>query len=340
MRSSKAMTTPLRMLIAASTALVCAAAAGFAAEPRERRTFAPLALPTPLDPEKVALGRMLFSDPILSRRTSISCASCHDLGQGGTVRLPRTRGDDDNEHRFNAPTVYNVALNSVLGWQGAFKSLEALNEKTLLDPGLMGADWSLLTARLLRSPGYSSWFKRIYKRPPDKAGLLDALATFQRSLITPNARFDRYLRGDEDALTRAELEGLTIFMGYGCASCHQGMNLGGNMLQKFGIFPPRPASGPDHDRAEPQSDPRPELDEGLFRVPSLRNVAVTGPYFHDGRVESLPQAVSIMGERQLGRSLSAAETAAIVAFLNTLTGEYDGRKLKPAGPPPVAVDNR
>ena len=340
MRLSKAMTLPFRMLFAASTALVCAAAAGFAAEPRERRTFAPLALPTPLDPEKVALGRMLFSDPILSRRTSISCASCHDLQQGGTVRLPRTRGDDDKEHRFNAPTVYNVALNYVLGWQGAFKSLEALNEKTLLDAGLMGADWSLLTVRLGRSPQYSPWFKRIYKRPPDKASLLDALVTFQKSLITPNARFDQYLRGDKGALTPAELEGLNIFMGYGCASCHQGVNLGGNVLQKFGIFPPLPASGPDHVPAERRLHPGPERDEGLFRVPSLRNVAVTGPYFHDGRVESLPEAVSIMGQRQLGRTLSAAETAAVVAFLNTLTGEYDGRKLEPADPSPVAVDDR
>jgi cytochrome c peroxidase len=328
------------MLFAISTALVCAAATGLAAELRERRTFAPLAIPAPLDPEKVALGGMLFSDPILSKRKSISCASCHDLQQGGTVRLPRTRGDDNQEHRFNAPTIYNVALNSVLGWRGAFKSLEALNERTLLDAGLMAADWSLLESRLGESPRYSPWFKRIYRRPPDKASLLDALVTFQTSLITPNARFDQYLRGDKAALMPTELEGLNIFMGYGCASCHQGVNLGGNMLQKFGIFPPAPLSGPDHDPVERRSRPGPERDEGMFRVPSLRNVAVTGPYFHDGRVETLPEAVSIMGQRQLGRTLSAAETASIVTFLNTLTGEYDGRKLEPAGPPLVTVDDR
>ena len=340
MKSLIARALPICMWFATSMALLLASASGSATELRERRTFAPIALPVPFDSEKVALGRMLFSDPILSKRRSLSCASCHDLQQGGTVRLPRMRGDDDQENRFNAPTIYNVALNYVLGWQGTSKSLEASNEKTLLDRSLMGSDWSLLELRINQSPGYSSWFKRIYGRPPVKADLLDALVTFQKSLITPNARFDQYLRGDEAALMQIEREGLSIFMGYGCASCHQGVNLGGNMLQKFGIFPSLPSSTPDHQWVGQRPLPGSELGKSLFRVPSLRNVAVTGPYFHDGRVETLPEAVSIMGQRQLGRTLSAAETAAIVAFLNTLTGEYDGRKLESTGPPAGAVDHR
>ncbi|WP_230534203.1 cytochrome-c peroxidase, partial [Microvirga roseola] len=317
---------------------LCATITGNATETREHRTFAPLDISAPLDPEKVALGRMLFSDPILSSRQMISCSSCHDLNEGGTVRLPRTVGYDGKEHRFNAPTIFNVAKNYLLGWRGEFKSLEALNEKVLLDVNLMAADWAILEARLSSSPIYSQWFNRIYGHGPDRVSLLDALVTFQRSLITPNARFDTYLRGDSSALRPAELEGLHLFMSYGCASCHQGMNLGGNMMQKFGIFPPTSQLDAVIVPSEGKSPIGHGWDESLFRVPSLRNVAVTGPYFHDGRVESLSEAVSIMGQRQLGRTLSSPEIEAIVAFLNTLTGEYDGRKLHATAP--ATANNR
>jgi cytochrome c peroxidase len=324
------------MLVGVGTALSCAAITGSATELRERRTFAPLETPASLDPDKVALGKMLFSDPILSKRQMISCSSCHDLKEGGTARLPRTIGYDGKEHRFNAPTIFNVASNYLLGWRGEHKSLEALNEKVLLDDNLMAANWNLLAARLGGSSLYSPWFGRIYGRSPDRASLIDALVTFQRSLITPNSRFDQYLRGNESALAPNELRGLRLFMNYGCASCHQGVNLGGNMLQRFGIFPDPPRSGAADDASAGPPPSGTARDGSMFRVPSLRNVAVTGPYFHDGRVESLSEAVSIMGQRQLGQTLSVTEIEAIVAFLNTLTGEYDGRKLQT----PAAANDR
>ncbi|MBI5131859.1 MAG: c-type cytochrome [Rhodopseudomonas palustris] len=308
------------------TALLVAPVGGSATEVRERRTFAPLEAAAALDLDKVALGRKLFSDPILSRSQAISCASCHDLARGGTVSLSSAIANDGKEHGFNAPTVFNVAANYLLGWRGTHKSLEVLNEKVLLDPRLMAADWSLLADRLDQGRPYASWFRRIYGRKADRTNVLDALVTFQRSLVTANSRFDRHLRGDASALTPSERKGLQLFMSYGCASCHQGVNLGGNMRQRFGIFSD-PAGPSVNETASPPVG-TPASEEDLFRVPSLRNVAITGPYFHDGRVDSLSEAVSIMGRRQLGQTLAPSDIEAIVAFLNTLTGEYDGRPLE------------
>lgn len=315
------------MLAGLSVALLCTAVDASATDLRERRTFAPIERPSSLDEDKVALGRLLFSDPILSRMRTISCSSCHDLNNGGTVRLSRAIADDGKEHGFNAPTIFNVAANYLLGWRGKQKSLEKVNEKVLLDSRLMAADWSLLAARLRDSPLYSSWFRHIYRQAPNRTNVLDALVTFQRSLMTPNSRFDLYLRGDTSALTPSEHRGLGLFMTYGCASCHQGINLGGNMRQMFGLFP-----DPDEITAPNNVTPLTALSDSseakVFRVPSLRNVAVTGPYFHDGRVDNLLNAVSIMAQRQLGQTLATADAEAIVAFLKTLTGEYDGRTLE------------
>jgi len=307
--------------------LLCVMAGASATELREQRTFAPLEAASSLDPDRVALGRMLFFDRMLSRSQAISCASCHDLARGGTVSLSSAVADDGKEHGFNAPTVFNVATNYLLGWRGKYKALEAVNEKVLLDPRLMAADWSLLADRLERNRPYASCFWRIYGRKPDRASVLDALVAFQRSLVTPNSRFDRHLRGDASALTPDERKGLGLFMSYGCASCHQGVNLGGNMRQRFGIFAD-PSGGAAVGGAAPNAARAEASEEDLFRVPSLRNVAVTGPYFHDGRVDSLSEAVSIMARRQLGQTLSPSDIEAIVSFLNTLTGEYDGRTLE------------
>ncbi|WP_322515148.1 cytochrome c peroxidase [Rhodopseudomonas palustris] len=304
---------------------------GEAAEARERRTFAPLEASSSLDPDKVALGRMLFHDPELSKSRAISCASCHDLARGGTVPLSRAIAEDGKEHSFNAPTIFNVAANYLLGWRGKHKSLETVSERVLLDSRLMASDWDLLAARLRQDRDYAARFRRIYGRHADRESVLDALVTFQRSLVTPNSRFDRHLRGDGSALTAGELRGLKLFMTYGCASCHQGANLGGNMRQRFGIFSQPDATGTAEGAAAKARLPE-DSDDDLFRVPSLRNVAVTAPYFHDGRIESLSEAVSIMGQRQLGQTLSASDTDAIVSFLKTLTGEYDGRELENSVP--------
>ena len=161
---------------------------------------------------------------------------------------------------------------------------------------------------------------------------MDALVTYERSLVTPNARFDRYLRNHPEALSPVERRGYDIFKAYGCVACHQGINVGGSMFQKFGIFQEAPAP---HDPSRPVDLGRFLLtqvtrDREVFRVPSLRNVAVTAPYFHDGRTSSLEDAVAMMARVQLGRTLSQADIDAIVQFLHTLTGEYQGRSLSDA----------
>ncbi len=305
------------------------------ANPRE--PLAPLHSAGVLDPSKVSLGSALFSDPILSSKNKLSCVSCHDLSTGGTINMTRTVGYNGRMHRFNAPTIFNVGNNYRLGWRGDFTSLEDQNERVLLDENLMAATWPMLLARLRANQVYSSAFQRIYGHQVERGDLLDALATFQRSLTTPNSAFDKYLGGETHALTTNELNGYRLFKDFGCASCHQGSNIGGNMFQKFGIF-----SGPPAANAENDGDlgrftlTGKEADKGVFRVPSLRNVAVTAPYFHDGRVSTLAEAVSIMARSQLGRTLTPNDTESLVAFLNTLTGEYNGQKLKAA---PTASHN-
>ncbi|WP_245294442.1 cytochrome-c peroxidase [Rhizobium aegyptiacum] len=318
-------------LAAMGTALCIETAGTWAASGSLRQPLAPLRTAGPLDAAKVTLGAALFSDPILSSMEKLSCVSCHDLTAGGTINERRTIGYQGRMHRFNAPTIFNVGNNYRLGWRGDFTSLEDQNEKVLLDENLMDATWPMLLERMRASQTYSSAFQRIFGRPVERRDLLDVLATFQRSLITPNSAFDKYLSGDHSALAPEELEGYRLFKEYGCASCHQGSNIGGNMFQKFGIFSAAPSASPanDGDLGRFTLTGR-DGDRGVFRVPSLRNVAVTAPYFHDGRASSLPEAVSIMARSQLGRTLTPDEIKSLVAFLDTLTGEYNGHKLEAA----------
>lgn len=293
------------------------------------KALAPVRLPAALDGRKVALGERLFMDPILSGKNAITCNSCHDLAKGGTVGLKRTVGYQGKMHRFNAPTIFNVGNNHRLGWRGDFTSLEEQNEKVLLDENLMAVDWPTVLDRLRASQTYTGLFKSVYRRQADRENVLDALAAFQRSLVTANAPFDRYLAGDMGALSEEARRGYELFRTYGCSSCHQGSNIGGNMFQKFGIFAEPLANGEtvnDGDLGR-WTITGADRDIGVFRVPSLRNVEVTAPYFHDGRTDTLAEAVEIMARSQLGRELSSVDVQAIAAFLESLTGEYNGRKL-------------
>ncbi|MCJ9672008.1 MULTISPECIES: cytochrome-c peroxidase [unclassified Neorhizobium] len=272
---------------------------------------APLPNTEPQDARKVELGRALFSDTILSSNDAVSCTSCHDLAAGGTNRMSRAIGLADGKVLFNVPTIFNVTNNHTFGWRGNIKSLAAQNEKVLLDYNLMAITWDTLIPKLAGS-SYGAQFEAAYGSSPTRETVLDALICFEMSLRTPDAPFDHYMRGDTGALSAEQIEGYLLFKDYGCVSCHQGSNIGGNMTQKLGIF----------------------LSDGdalPFRVPSLRNVTATGPYFHDGSVDQLPQAVSIMGRLQLGRELSEKDVTAIVAFLSSLTGVYDDGSLPNPG---------
>ena len=296
-----------------------------ATESQEPITPVPLSLA--LDPSRVALGERLFHDVQLSHDNTRACTTCHPLERGGMDGRPRAITANGTLHPRNTPTIFNVGLNVAFNWDGIAKTLEAHAEIVLLNPNLMRTTWPELLAKLQADADYVTRFNTTYAEGLTPANVLDALASFERSLLTPNARFDRYLRGEQHTLTAPEQQGYRLFKSYGCVACHQGMNIGGNMYQKFGIFAApggmdSPAAVVDLGRYVVTQVPR---DREVFRVPSLRNVAMTAPYFHDGRAPTLEEAVDTMARVQLGRIIPPEEIALIVQFLHTLTGEYHGR---------------
>jgi cytochrome c peroxidase len=280
--------------------------AGAAQEP-----ITPIPAALGLDPQRRLLGERLFKDRRLSRADTHSCSSCHDVEtNGASVTAHDTAGGQSMT--LNTPTIFNVSLNFRLNWEGNVRSLEEGAERSLCNS--MASSTEEAVGKLRQDPEAVRQFRDAYGREPDAAALLDAIATYERSLVTPRSRFDRWLAGEADAITPVELSGYLVFKSLGCISCHQGVNVGGNLFQRHGIF-------------HPLGSPEPVL----LRVPGLRNVATTPPYFHDGSTQTLPEAVKAMGIAQLDRVLTESQIAAIVAFLNTLTGEYRGHLVRPAG---------
>ena len=298
------------------------------AEGIDSEPITPVPAAEALDPAKIELGRRMFHDVRLSRGDRVSCASCHDLARGGDDGRARSETNDGRPSDFNASTVFNAALNARLNWRGNFRTLTEQNEAVLLDPRLMNVTWAELLAKLRADADYRTAFKALYGGP-EREHVLDALATFQRSLLTPDARFDRYLRGERDAITAEEARGYQLFKAYGCIACHQGVNVGGNLFQRFGVFYDPFAARGNAGAADlgRYTITGREDDRKVFRVPSLRNVAVTSPYFHDGSAASLAEAVDIMARSQLGRELPRDDIELIIRFLRTLTGVYRGQSL-------------
>lgn len=326
-----AMTASLRttnLCVALLTSLVVAA---WPARAQDTEPIAPLPLTVDQDPLRVALGERLFADPRLSADAVTSCATCHPLERGGMNGEARTLSRDGKKRLRNVPTIFNVRFNLYLNWDGAHESLTTHTDAILQNPALMNNKWPGLIGRLQGIPEFAQGFKAAYPEGVTRANVIDALVNYERSLITPNARFDKYLRGDAAAINADELRGYQLFRSNGCVACHQGVNVGGNLVQKFGVFAPPDPLAAAGEKADPgrlnvTKDPR---DQSVFRVPSLRNVGVTAPYFHDGRAKTLEEAVKLMGMAQLGRTLSADDIRRIAAFLRTLTGEYNGRSLAP-----------
>ncbi len=262
-----------------------------------------LNLPRDLDPGKVALGELMFEDPRLSGSGKIACSTCHDL---------RTNGTGPRRSALDTPTVFNAALNFRYGWKGDHRTLEGQALATLKARIIaQGVPFETIVQRLRSDPATRRAFREQYGRDPDAASLMDAIATFERSLVTPDSRFDRWLAGDSDALSAREQQGYTLFQKLGCSSCHQGRNVGGNLYQRQGIFR-RLAS--------------PTLT--VVRVPSLRNVATTAPYFHDGSAPDLEAAIGRMARAQLNRKLSQEDIGLVAAYLRTLTGTYRGAPVR------------
>jgi cytochrome c peroxidase len=310
-------TTTVRDRLRASLAILLLLAATPAAGPDEARCEPPAATgeepitpvppPPSADPLKLALGERLFQDPRLSHDGRHACISCHDINGNGTDGHVHDVGPDGVESPFDTNTVFNAALSFRLNWEGNYRTLEEQAAASLTNPKIMGSSIKEVIARLGADPAMVGQFGEAYGHGPDRDSLLDAIATYERSLVTPGSRFDRWLEGDAAALSNEERHGYSLFKSLGCASCHQGVNVGGNLFERHGIF-------------HPLASPTPRI----LRVPSLRNVAVTPPYFHDGSAPTLELAVRQMASAQLDQALPDHQVAAIVAFLKTLTGTYRG----------------
>lgn len=308
-------------------ALLCGAAQGAStgAAPEPLR---PLPQASGADPARAALGRALFYDVRLSRDTTQSCASCHQARHAGADPRPLSPGAGGVAGRYNTPTVYNSTHNFRQTWTGRHSSLDALLDHVISRPAGLATTWDVVAARLTGDAGIEARFERVYGAAVAPGLLKDALGHYLRSLQTPS-RFDRYLRGDASAISSDEKTGYAKFKSFGCASCHQGINVGGNMFQKFGALRPLAPGAPmgaDLGRFEVTGR---ASDRHLFRVPSLRNVALTAPYFHNGAVATLDEAVEVMFKYQLGRTVLKSDRDYIVRFLHTLSAE----ELPPGAPP-------
>ncbi len=296
----------------------------------------------PATAEKLELGKMLYFEPRLSAAHNISCNTCHQLGRGGADGRSTSLGDHWQHGGRNAPTVLNAVFNTAQFWDGRAADLSEQAGGPIANPIEMGSTPEQAVEQLKGIPGYVEAFRAAF---PDEIDPLDynniekAIAVFEATLTTPNAPFDRYLEGDENALTIEEKDGLRLFVDKGCSSCHNGINVGGGMYATFGVVE-KPGWDflPPDDKGRIQVTARAD-DQYAFKVPTLRNIALTAPYFHSGRAWDLEQAVAVMGTSQLGTQLAPEEVSKIIAFLASLTGDQP-QVTYPTLPPSVATTPR
>ncbi|MGB0562115.1 MAG: cytochrome-c peroxidase [Spirulinaceae cyanobacterium] len=283
----------------------------------------PLPQSLDLNPRKVALGEKLFNDPRLSTNNTVSCSSCHNRQLGGGDHRTVAVGMNQQVGQLNTPTVFNSGFNFRQFWDGRAATLEEQIDGPIHDPEEMGSSWPIIIQKLAAIPAYAKAFENLYPLGITEATIKNAIATYERSLITPS-RFDRYLRGEFNALVVDERAGYRRFKELGCVTCHQGINVGGNLFQKIGLFGDyfgdrgTPITPADYGRYNVTQE---ERDRYVFKVPSLRHITRTAPYFHDGSARTLEEAVQRMSRYQLGQELSAEDTRLIIQFLIALTGK-------------------
>jgi cytochrome c peroxidase len=269
-------------------------------------------------PAKVELGKMLFFDPRLSKSGFISCNSCHNLATGGVDNLPSSIGHKWQLGPINSPTVFNASYNIAQFWDGRAKDLQDQAGGPIENPKEMAGSHPLAIDVLQSIPGYVESFKNVYgSEKITITNVTDAIAEFEKTLVTPDSRFDRWLKGDDKAITKTELEGYELFKGKACTTCHMGTAVGGSLFQKMGLVKPYTKDTKTLGRYEVT---RQESDKYVFKVPTLRNVELTYPYFHDGSLWDLRDVVKTMADIQLGIPVNDEEADKIVAFLKTLTG--------------------
>ena len=315
---------------------------------RARQQFQPIPTTPPelpgnaTSPAKVELGKMLCFDPRLSASHTISCNSCHNLGLGGADAEPTSIGHRWQHGGRNAPTVLNAVFNHAQFWDGRAKDLEQQAGGPIVNPVEMASPELHVAEQLRGIPGYGDAFAKAFPGEPDSITLGNvqkAIALFEATLITPGAPFDRFLKGDANALLPAQKEGLTLFIDRGCASCHNGINVGGGIYAPFGVVE-KPGANilPPADKGRLMVT-KTASDEYVFKVPTLRNIVLTAPYFHSGQAWDLRQAVAVMGASQLGIQLSTDDVDKITAFLDSLTGEQP-KVTYPVLPPSVGATPR
>ena len=278
----------------------------------------------PATTAKIELGAALYFDPRLSESHTISCNSCHMIGLGGVDMQPTSLGHRWQKGGRNAPTVLNSVFNTAQFWDGRAEDLEAQAGGPMINPVEMASSHAHVEEMLKKIPGYKPKFEEAFPEetnPISIANVTKAIAVFEATLITPHAPFDKFFNGNDTALNSTQKEGLQLFIDKGCASCHNGINVGGGKYAPFGVV-----EKPGADLLPPQDKGRFEVtkskdDEYVYKVPTLRNIELTPPYFHTGKVWDLKQAVAIMGSAQLGAKLTDDEVTKIVAFLGSLTGE-------------------
>lgn len=295
-------------------------------------TKAPAPANNPTTAAKVELGRMLYHDPRLSSTGTISCASCHNTMLGGEDNRPNSMGVNGQTGGRSAPTVWNSAFNAVQFWDGRAISLEDQAAGPVTNPIEMGMkNWDDVVDRLQSISGYQAYFNKAFgKDSISKDNVTKAIAAYERTLITPNSAYDKFAKGDKTALTKQQIRGLNKMAELGCINCHSGAAFNGaSTFRKFPLI-----ANAYLEKKYSLSDDKGLFevtgksgDENFFKVPTLRNIALTAPYFHNGSVKTLDKAVKLMANVQLGKKLTATETADIVAFLKALTGEFPQQKM-------------
>lgn len=283
----------------------------------------PLPEQVEFDRAKMELGRRLYFDPILSGDGTVSCSTCHALDKGGADAKKASTGIRSQQGPINSPTVLNSSLNVAQFWDGRAADLVEQAKGPVVNPIEMGATWEQVIERIKDDPYYAETFEEVYDDGVTENNVAGAIAEYEEALITP-APFDDYLRGDEDAIGEEAKEGYALFKEVGCTTCHTGPGVGGNSFQKMGLvndyFADREGEITEADLGR-YNVTKKEEDRHKFKVPLLRNVELTAPYFHDGSQETLEEAIRAMAHYQLGKELTDEQVSKIEAFLTSLTGE-------------------
>lgn len=287
--------------------------------PRKDEPIKPIEPAKVKNPAMVELGKKLWFDPRLSKSGFISCNSCHNLSMGGSDNLKSSIGHNWQKGPINSPTVLNSTFNVAQFWDGRAKDLKEQAKGPIANPGEMAFSHELAVATVASIEGYRNEFKKVFGTDKiDIEKVTEAVSEFEKTLVTPNSKFDKWLKGNDKALTEKELAGYKLFKEAGCIACHNGPAVGGGSFQKMGLTKEYITENTAVGRAGVTGK---EADRMFFKVPTLRNVELTYPYFHDGAANTLEEAVVTMGKLQLGRDFSSDETGKIVAFLRTLTGD-------------------